>query len=407
MSHEEENPQKSGTQQNSPVITMSAYFNSDELSSALLSEINEQFGIIVLSLQDSNIFDSSLGNLQVFDRQIKRSQFSLQRTTYSKLQFTLLSTKTGIRVASLKLPPPTSALGIIVTWSDEAVDLFAGDFTKLPLSYAKAQKQAGRVRQDKNGALVVMAESVFYVSDMEGRELLLLSTAKELWDLTVFNIKQLVGKAKKCIEINGAHSYDDFLLEKSISQQCFIMLVRGFEVYTRERFLEIEKETTLRGIIPRIDLLLNEFTRDAKTLHRVFAYADFNEKSMLEILVSIPRYRGQKGLINFQNWGDCKKAYNLGYNIKFGDIPDLKSDVLERVQRYMRFRHKIIHSSQEATMLHAENPQQELIFLSFDVAESAAKDFTDFMEKLHIQTENVTTLYEDSSFNDKQINTHR
>ena len=407
MSPEEKNSQKSETQQYSPVTTMSAYLSSGELSSALLSEINEKFGIIVSSLQDSNIFDSSLGNLQVFNIQIKGSKFSLYRTADLKLQFSLLSTKTGIRVASLKLPPPTLAIGIIVTWSDETVDLFAGDFTKLPLSHAKAQKQPGRVRQDKNGALVVMAEGVQYISNMEGGELVLLSTAKELWDLTVFKIAHLVGKAKKCLETNGAHSYDDFLLESSISQQCFIMLVRGFEVYTKARFLEIDKEIPFHGIIPRIDLLLNEFTRDTKTLHKVFAYTEINKKSLIEGLISVSGYRGQKGLINFQNWSDCKKAYNLGYNIKFGDIPNLKSDVLERVQRYMRFRHKIIHSSQEATMLRAENPQQELIFLSFDVAESAAKDFTDFVEKLHIQTENVTTLYEDSFSNDKQNKTHR
>jgi hypothetical protein len=389
MSPAEKNSQKSRTQQNSLVMTTSAYSTSVELSSALLSEINERFGIIAIS-GTGKIFDSSLGNLQVFDSQIKGSKFSLYRITNSMLQFTLLSTKTGIRVASLKLPPPTSALGIIVTWSDEAVDLFAGDFTKLPLSYAKGQKQAGRVRQDKNGALVVMAESMFYVSDMEDGELVLLSTAKELWDLTVFNNKQLVHKAKKCMEINGTHSYDDFLLEKSISQQCFIMLVRGFEVYTRKRFLEIEKELPFRGIIPQFDLLLNEFTRDAKTLHRVFAYAEINMKSILEASLSIPRHRGQKGLINFQSWSECKEAYKLCYNIKFGEMPDVKSDVLERVQRYMRFRHKIIHSSQEATMLRAENPKQELIFLSFDAAESATKDFTEFIEKLHAQTENLT-----------------
>jgi hypothetical protein len=406
MSPDEKNSQKSATQQNSPVTTFSAYKNNVELSSALLSEIYEKFGIIVSCLKDSNIFDSSLGNVHVFDIPIEGSKFSLCRTTDSKLQFTLLSTKTGIRVASLKLPPPTSALGIIVTWSDEAVDLFAGDFTKLPLSCARAQKQAGRVRQDKNGAFIVMAEMLYH-SEMEGRELLALSTAKELWDVTVFNLKLLVEKAKKCVELNGARSYDDFLLEKSISQQCFIMLVRGFEVYTRERFLEIEKELPFRGIIPQFDLLLNEFTTDAKTLHRVFAYAEINQKSILEASVSIPRYRGQKGLINFQSWSNCKEAYNLCYNIKFGEIPNLKSDVLERMQRYMRFRHKIIHSSQEATMLHAENPKQELMFLSFDVAESAIKDFADFIEKLHIQTENVTTLCEDSSSNDKQINTHR
>jgi hypothetical protein len=388
MNPNTDNSQKGGTQQNSTIVTTQFFSGGIELSSELHREINEKFGIVVLAVQDSNIFNSSLGNLQVFVSPTKGSKLSLYRTADLKLQFSLLSTRTGIRVASLKLPPPISALGVIVTWSDEAVDLFAGDFTKLPLSYARGQKQAGIVRQDKNGVLVVMAESVSYVSYNED----VLSTAKELWDFTVFNLQQLVRKAKKCIEMNGTHSYDDFLLEKSISQQCFIMLVRGFEVYTKKRFLEIENELPFRGIIPQFDLLLNKFTRDAKTLHRVFAYAEINKKSILEASVSIPRHRGLKGLINFQSWSDCKEAYNLCYKIKFGEIPNLKSDVLERMQRYMRFRHKIIHSSQEATMLHAENPKQKLMFLSFDIAESAIEDFADFIEKLHIQTENVTKL---------------
>jgi len=388
MRSDDDYSQKIGMQKNS-IIAVPAYLNSLALGKVLLRWINERFGIIICCLKDAKIFDPSLGNLQVLGGQIKGLKFALHRTGDLKLEFTHLSIKTGIHAATLKLPPPTSTLDIVMIWSGEGIDFFAGDFNKLPLNYARARKQAGKVRQAKDGTFCVMAEGLTYVSEMENGEVLLLSTAKELWDYTVFKIKRLVAKAKNCIE-RGEHSYDDFLLESSISQQCFVMLVRGFEVYTRERYLEIEKETTLRGIIPQIDLLLNEFTKDAKTLHKVFADAEINKKSILESLVSIPRYRGQKGLINFQNWSDCKKAFNLGYNIKFGDIPDLKSDVLERVQRYMRFRHKIIHSSQEATMLSAQYPKEGPIFASFDAAESATKDFTEFIEKLHTQTENLT-----------------
>jgi hypothetical protein len=392
MSPDTENSQENGTQPSNQIITVSAYSNGRELSSALPNEIYEKFGIIVLSLRNRNIFDSSLGNVCIFDYQVKQSQFSLHRTADSWLQFTLLSTRTGIRVASLKLLQASLALGIVVTWSDNAVDLFAGDFTKLPLTYSKGLKQAGRVRQAKNGRLFQVPEGVKYACVRQDGKLVFLLAAKELWDLTVFKIQHLVTTAKNCIETNGARSYDDFLLESSVSQQCFIMLVKGFEVYTRERFLEIEKEMPFRGIIPRFDLLLNKFTRDVKTLHKVFAFAEIHDTSLLEAPVSFPR-RGQRGLINFQNWDDCKRAYNLCYNIKFGEIPDLRNDVLERVQGYLRFRHKIIHSSQEATILNVETvPQEEPVFVRFDAAQSACNDFREFIEKLHIQTENVSAI---------------
>ena len=110
-------------------------------------------------------------------------------------------------------------------------------------------------------------------------------------------------------------------------------------------------------------------------------------------MARVPRRSGQRGVINFQNWDDCKRAYSLGYNIQFGTIPDLRSDVLVRIQQYIKWRHRVMHASEDMTVLNSENvPPEEPVFANFALAEQAKKDFVEFIEKLHAQTNKSSSL---------------
>jgi hypothetical protein len=186
---------------------------------------------------------------------------------------------------------------------------------------------------------------------------------------------------------------DDFLFETSLSQQALVMLVRGFEVYSKNRFVEMGTELEKQAKSPRIDLLLSRFAKRQKPRDEVRSYAQEGGISILESMVRVPRRSGQKGVINFQNWDDCKRAYSLGYNIQFGKIPDLRSDILQRIQQYIKWRHKIMHASEDTTVLNFENvPQEEPVFANFALVERATKDFTEFIEKLHAQTNKTSSL---------------
>lgn len=100
--------------------------------------------------------------------------------------------------------------------------------------------------------------------------------------------------------------------------------------------------------------------------------------------------RKGKGLINFQNWEDCKKAYKNAYAIKFGEILNLKNDTLENIQRYINLRHKIIHSKKDMTMLNFDRvPPEKPIFINMAFIEQARNDFIEFIEKLHKKTKGM------------------
>ncbi len=159
------------------------------------------------------------------------------------------------------------------------------------------------------------------------------------------------------------------------------MLVTGFEIYARTRFVEMKKE----GKKPSIEGLMKEFAKKRFVKDEIEDYAKSMGKSLLESILEV---RKGKGLINFQNWEDCKAAYNKAYGIKFGGIPNLKGAILENIQKYIALRHKIVHSKYDMTMLNFDRvPPGEPIFTSMEFIQQARDDFIEFMEKLHRETE--------------------
>jgi len=193
-------------------------------------------------------------------------------------------------------------------------------------------------RVGKDGALYQIGDEGVIVGSysvrVDGQEVLS-PLAKEIWDFTIVKTRHLLGHlSKDC-------GREDFMFETILVQQILVMLVTGFEIYSKERFVE------LGG--------------DSEPLSRN----------------------------HFQSYDRTKETYK-GIGIKFGEIPGLKSDVLERLQKYILWRHKIIHSSQEMVILNAEQvPAKDPIFAKRELAEIAVSDFSYFINALHIETEKL------------------
>ena len=72
---------------------------------------------------------------------------------------------------------------------------------------------------------------------------------------------------------------------------------------------------------------------------------------------------------NFQNYEQCKDAYNRAFGVKFGDIgfPNIQ---LEKLRKFLRYRHRIIHQSSLMTILNQpESPPEELVFCKLSLAQ--------------------------------------
>lgn len=337
-----------------------------------LDSIDETSGSFAFTSHGESLFDETK-NIKFFDFQKNNSAFNLTRNKDLDLAFLHWNTKTGIREAKINLKgfDIASQLLIAISWSEKENMLHVGEVgTKNAKSVAAIQKR-GTVRKGENGALYQVGDAGIIIPTFqirEGGKDVLLPTAKEVWDFTLTKVNVLINGCK----------LGDFLFQSILVQQCLVMLVTGFEVYTKTRFIEMEKE----GKKPNLEALLNEFAKK-ETRKEVEDYAKYPGKSIFLALLEL---RG-RGLINFQDWDRCKAAYNKAYQIKFGEIPDLKPDIIPRIQKYAGWRHKIIHSRKDMTVLNADNiPQEESIFATKEFIESARNDFIEFIEKLHKQT---------------------
>lgn len=342
---------------------------------------NEKNGSIMIKILRNNLgnlMDISLESVNLFNIQVRGSIFTLNRDINFNLVFTHYNPKTGIREAIVNLKELNLNIGlfIVLTWSEEKNFLKAGGIGGSDLKSIKAEQKPGKIRMGKNGTFYRIGDKGIEIGLFRVREAnqnVLMSNAKEMWD---FNVK------KVSILIEGCNS-KNHLFNTILLQQCLVILVTGFEIYTRSRFIEIEKECK----IPNIEALMNEFVKKDYLKENVQNYAKSKEKSLLESILKVKR---GIGLINFQNWHDCKKAYNIAYGIKFGEIQEIKNKILMNIQNYIKLRHKIIHSIKPITVINFDRiPQEKPIFLNKKYIEQTKEDFVQFIDKLHKLTESL------------------
>ena len=91
-------------------------------------------------------------------------------------------------------------------------------------------------------------------------------------------------------------------------------------------------------------------------------------------------------LVDFQNFKKCKEAYKQGYNLKFGEIGS-SGENLNALQKFIEYRHKIIHVSPSLGILNQDKlSNEEPVFPTKATRERAKEFFKIFIENLHKAT---------------------
>lgn len=337
-------------------------------------KINEKEGTLEFWASKGSLLDASLESVLFFDIQIGESRFALHRDKNFNLVYTHWNTRTGIRIAEVNVgdfsKDRNRRLYIALAWSDKENNLSVGEEGGSGLKSSIAEQKGGKIRIGKNGVLYQIGDQgveVRWYRIRESGEDVLEPTAKEIWDWTITKVNILIEGCK----------LKDSLYESTLVQQCLVMLVTAFEVYVRKRFIEMDRE----GGNPNVEALMNEFVKKECMKEEIEDYATGTGESLFESMFAV---RGGRGVINFQNWEDCKAAYSKGYGIKFGEIPDLRSTVLGHIRDDIELRHKIIHSGKEMMMLNWDRvPPEEPIFATKEFIEQARDAFVEFVGKLH------------------------
>jgi hypothetical protein len=171
-------------------------------------------------------------------------------------------------------------------------------------------------------------------------------------------------------------SPDGYIFENVTTNMSIVMLMTGFETYCGRRFLELENE----GSKPDYDALVSKFLSNSE-----------RDRGDPEVIIQEAKETGVSAItllkqkkIDFGNWDQCKSAYNKGYGIRFGEDLEVKYEILEEVQRLIRYRHRVVHVSPLIGTLNQDRvPPEKPVFANRTYGESAIKTTSEFVEKLH------------------------
>lgn len=346
-----------------------------KLYTQIQQAILEPIGTLSLNYTCEELFNENNDGGILIQVPSREKLIRLERDQNMNISFYHSTPGTGTRVATINLKdvPQSNKVKIVLTWSPEEINLHLGPLgVKSKLFTAKGQLSKRQFIVGKDGG-------IYQIGD-QGIDVMQVEIYKDGIPVVQPNALAAWKNTLKSIEILSAgQSGEGYIFESVVTNLSIVILMTGFEAYTKKRFLEIEKE----GVNPDIDSLLESF------LSRKEKEADLDELIKVEAKdsgITVLEALFDRNSINFQNYDQCKKAYNKAYNIKFGEI-GLDSNKLEKIQKIINYRHRIIHVSPLLGTLNQPNiPREEPVFANKELSTEAVNVFDEFVNKLHTAT---------------------
>lgn len=332
-------------------------------------------GTFTFNYQSPDLFNKEKSGGIILEIPSRQHLFRLERDNDLFIHFYHSSPGTGTRVATIDLNSllPAPSVFMAFSWTPEEIKLHIGP--KAPgvnLSTATGIASQKQFRVGRNGYVYQIGDQgvqVMGVSFYQAGQPVVLPTALEAWTETV-----------KAIEVLATgKSTEGYIFEVVVTNLTLAILVTGFEAYTKKRFLELEQE----GISPDTAAIIDAFYPKKE---REAGIKTLLESEVKDSGISLLQHIVARNAINFQNYNNCKRAFNKAYGIKFGEL-NIANNMLERLQSYIYYRHRIVHVSASIGMLNQERvPPEEPVFPKKETANTAKHCFNDFIEALHQAT---------------------
>lgn len=330
-------------------------------------------GTVQMVGEIEGLFDPSIPGGVIFEIPAGSHVFRLERDSMMQFHFYHAYPGKGTRVATINLTTVTKSKKMFwgFTWSPDEIQLFIGpNIPDGKLTFAKGVQSTKQFRTTPAGVFQIGDSNTAIMGTrmFVGGTPVLQPTAKDAWVETI-----------KAIDfLHSGKSDVGYIYEVVISNLTISTLVTGFETYCKTRFIELESE----GITPNSTDLSNCFfaswERADDVPTKFAANAAAEGKTYLEKL-ALSR-------INFQNYDDCKRAYNLAYGVKFGEL-GVQAESLALLKRLIRYRHRIIHVSPLIGMLNQPDvPPEEPVMSTMKLAQQALQCFDTFIQRLHQAT---------------------
>ncbi len=332
-------------------------------------------GTFTFNYQSPDLFDKGKPGGIIFEIPSGQHLFRLERDNDLQLHFYHSSPGTGTRVATIDLNNLPAALNVFMafSWTPNEIKLHIGPkVANGELASATGVASQRQFRIGRDGRVYQIGDhgvEVMGVSFYQAGKPIVLPTAKEAWSETVKAIEML----------STGVSTEGYMYEVVVTNLTLAILVTGFEAYTKKRFLELEQE----GIDPNTDAIIDTFFPKRE---REAGIKSLLEEEARDAGITVMQHIVARGVINFQNFKNCKRAYNKAYGLKFGEL-DVPANTIKSLQSYIKYRHKIIHISALLGMLNQEDvPPEEPVFPKKETSQTAKEYFNRFIETLHQAT---------------------
>ncbi|MGJ7520628.1 hypothetical protein ACSFA0_09055 [Variovorax sp. LT1P1] len=299
--------------------------------------------------------------------------FRLERLPSMLLRFTHSCPGTGTRHATLDLTPskPADSVDMRLAWSPQVMGLsiLARVAGAQSLS-AEGDASPGRVQVAAGGQVVHIGGPNIEVSSVrmqQGGMVVVEPSAREVWEETLHAIDVL----------SSGQSMQGFLYEVVRTNMLILMLVTGFEAYAKKRFVELEGE----GYKVDTRAVYDAFSKKEDRTDGRFAATETEaaeaQFTPLEVIA--------KQKVNFQNLGQCKRAFQTAYGLRFSEFAGWEA-LSTRLKLVMRHRHRVVHVSPMLSTIISPGDElgsNETVFANTAAGNDAHSDFRRFVETLH------------------------
>lgn len=329
-------------------------------------------GSVALELEHSALMDNTIEYIELFSEAVGSHVFVIERDAEMNLKFYYSSTAASPKVATIALKGERycKLFRMVIVWTPTSIRLHLGlvfsqndvipkSTTGIPSTIEYRLGEDGIVYRIDASASEIMGLRLY-----SGHKLILQPPAISLWEEAKQASEYMVS-----FDCLGDNSKEYIAVNAAIS-----MLVTGFEAYTKNRVIEIEKE----GINPDIDAIAKAFSIESDFLLEFSEEAKQNEITILNAII-------KRNHINFQNFNCCKSAFNKAYNIKFGHI-GLKGSEIEIIKSLIQHRHRVIHVHPFSPFLAKRDGREEIKFINTSELQSFINLFDKFINHLHQKT---------------------
>ncbi len=344
------------------------------IPSVILEKIRQQInipeGTVSFRYRSTELLNRFLTGGIIFEEISGKRIFRLERTNDFFLKFYYSSPGVETRVAFIDLRKFKfcDVFLITFTWSPKEINLFLG----MMISGGESLSSKGEIcdfelRTDHNSTYQIGDKNIniIGVSVFQDGKQVLSPTAINSWHDT-----------KKALEILKTGKSDEgYIYESLLANMIILILVTGFESYTKKRILELEEG----GIVIRTD---NFFSDYQKKSEKFKIYQEESQKDNITLL----KYMIDKRIINFQNFKECHHLFDKLINISFYHL-GIDRDSLEKLKEFIIFRHHLIHSSILNNIVNESKLSTEAPIISDQKLATKAIDIFDlFINKLHNKT---------------------